>query len=287
MALPSILHNYANTPQVQELSIDYTHCSSQATADFTEMPSNLIAADFKTKNSSSAYRWRTNLINVPYGAASADYTVPTNSCTIQFDIPNSIGAPVLLYYRLTKFYQNHRRYVKSLDQDQLQGQFRDNSSIDSSTCDPLKLDPNGKAYYPCGLIANSIFNDTFQSPVLLNAAASSASNATYTMSNASIAWGSDGALYKKTPYTNDQVVPPPNWIKRWPYGYTDDFPIPDISDWQEFQVWMRTAGLPTFSKLALRSDNQAMPAGTYQIEIYNGMFKHCPVWLALLTFARL
>lgn len=93
------------------------------------------------------------------------------------------------------------------------------------------------------------------------------------MTNSSVAWGSDSALYKKAPYTNDQVVPPPNWIRKYPYGYTDEFPIPDISDWQEFQVWMRTAGLPTFSKLALRSDDQAMPAGTYEMQIYDGMLE--------------
>ena len=36
---------------------------------------------------------------------------------------------------------------------------------------------------------------------------------------------------------------------------------------EEFQVWMRTAGLPTFSKLALRNDNQTMKAGNYQVDI--------------------
>lgn len=34
-------------------------------------------------------------------------------------------------------------------------------------------------------------------------------------------------------------------------------------------VWMRTAGLPTFSKLYQRNDDKAMIAGRYQIEIVN------------------
>jgi len=82
-----------------------------------------------------------------------------------------------------------------------------------------------------------------------------------------IAWGTDAELYHKTKYTNDQVMPPPNWVKRFPNGYTDEHPIPDLSKYEEFQVWMRTAGLPTFSKLALRNDHQVMTAGVYSITI--------------------
>jgi hypothetical protein len=66
------------------------------------------------------------------------------------------------------------------------------------------------------------------------------------------------------------VVPPPNWALRYP-EYNESFPFPDLHDYEEFQVWMRTAGLPTFSKLALRNDNDVMRRGTYQIEIYDCM----------------
>ncbi|KAL2424303.1 Phospholipid-transporting ATPase accessory subunit mug89 [Exophiala dermatitidis] len=89
------------------------------------------------------------------------------------------------------------------------------------------------------------------------------------MTNKSIAWSSDASLYKKTKYTNDQVSPPPNWQRRYPDGYTDENPIPDLSEYEEFQVWMRTAGLPTFSKLALRNDQDTMTAGIYQMDIYD------------------
>jgi len=176
-----------------------------------------------------------------------------------------------MYYRLTKFYQNHRRYVKSLNQDQLVGNFVDNSTIASSDCDPLKLDPSGKAYYPCGLIANSMFNDTIQTPQLVTSRTAGvvAGPEAFNMTTYGIAWGSDRNLYKQAPYTNDQVVPPPNWHDRYPYGYNDNFPIRDISTWEEFQVWMRTAGLPTFSKMALRQDNEGMPAGIYDMTIYD------------------
>lgn len=189
--------------------------------------------------------------------------IPTTTCQIQFEIPDDIGPPVFFYYRLTNFYQNHRRYVKSLDTDQLKGHFIKNSTIQGGSCNPLRLDENGKAYYPCGLIANSLFNDTFYSPVMIG---NGNDNQTYPMTNKGIAWGTDASLYGKTKYTPDQVSPPPNWAPRYPKGYTEEN-FPDLHTMEEFQVWMRTAGLPTFSKLALRNDNQTMKAGNYQVNI--------------------
>lgn len=176
---------------------------------------------------------------------------------------------------MTEFYQNHRRYVKSFDQDQLKGNFRSNSSIDSSDCDPLRT-RGGIAIYPCGLIANSLFNDTFSTPLQLN------NNRNYTMSNKGIAWSSDADLYGKTKYTNDQVVPPPNWKLRYPKNYTDNNPIPDLHVDEAFQVWMRTAGLPTFSKLALRSDNETMRAGRYEVSIEDSELMTCKFFTVLL-----
>ena len=224
------------------------------------------------KNNTAGARqpqWSRNDTYQLFGLSEPRSNVTTPSCILQFDIPEDIGPPVLLYYRLTNFYQNHRRYVKSFDQDQLSGEFRSNDTIGKSDCDPLEIDPDtNKTYYPCGLIANSLFNDTFFSPVALNAAGSNADNQTYTMTDKGIAWASDKDLYKQTTYTYDQVVPPPNWRLQFP-AYNESFPFPDIHTWEQFQVWMRTAGLPTFSKLALRNDTAAMTSGTYQMTIYD------------------
>lgn len=249
------------------MTIDYTDCTTTATADFGPIPDNKVYSFFKSSNSTAKPQWKTekrNNVTVPYSVPLRD----VNVCTLQFSLPNDIGPPVYLYYTLTNFYQNHRRYVKSLYTDQLKGKFVSNSTIGSSSCDPLKLAPNGKAYYPCGLIANSIFNDTINSPVNVNSAGGQSSQQ-YTMTNKSIAWSSDAQLYTKTVYQNDQVMPPPNWILRYPDGYTDQNPIPDLSTYEEFQVWMRTAALPNFSKLALRNDADVMRAGIYNMEIYD------------------
>ncbi|KAJ9604568.1 alkylphosphocholine resistance protein lem3 [Cladophialophora chaetospira] len=251
---------------VQELRIDYTDCNTTATNQFTQIPQSKVHSSFKSSNNTVRPQWkRTENTTTPPWSVS----IPrTPVCTLQFDIPNDIGPPVYLYYRLTNFYQNHRRYVKSLDTDQLKGHFISNHTIHDSSCNPIKTNHEGKAYYPCGLIANSIFNDTLNSPRLVNAAGNEPAQP-YRMTNRSIAWGSDASLYKKTKYTNRDVVPPPNWIERYPDGYTEDNPIPDLSEYEEFQVWMRTAGLPTFSKMALRNDNETMTAGIYQMEIYD------------------
>ncbi|KAK6528621.1 hypothetical protein TWF694_003886 [Orbilia ellipsospora] len=176
--------------------------------------------------------------------------------------------PVLLYYRLTNFYQNHRRYVKSVNEDQLQGKDVPASSLDTSdSCSPLAVDSNGKIIYPCGLMANSLFNDTIFSPILVQKrGGTSAQEETYNMTNKGIAWSTDKDRYGPTTYDPSKIVPPPNWINKFPNGYTAEN-LPVLREWEEFQVWMRTAGLPTFSKLARRNDTTTMPSGVYTLDI--------------------
>lgn len=67
---------------------------------------------------------------------------------------------MFIYYGLSNFYQNHRRYVKSRDDHQLLGALGDVST----ECDPFGryTDPMNqsvtKQVVPCGAIANSLFN---------------------------------------------------------------------------------------------------------------------------------
>lgn len=69
----------------------------------------------------------------------------------------TLNAPIFLYYKLTNFYQNHRKYVKSLSYNQLHGDVISVGDA-ASSCAPIGDAGNGKVYYPCGLIANSMFN---------------------------------------------------------------------------------------------------------------------------------
>jgi hypothetical protein len=257
--------------EVQEISIDYSGCSSDSAAsqapNWGDIPSSRVSKYFKNAGqlggASKAPQWQYNVASVTYPNG---VTVPnTTVCSLAFDIEDDLHPPVLLYYRLTNFYQNHRRYVKSEDQLQLKGENRTSSQVKSGGCDPLTLDSDGKPYYPCGLIANSLFNDTFQQPVLQNPTANSTG---YNMTTNGIAWSSDRDLYKPTSYTVDEVVPPPNWRRMYP-AYNSSIPLPNLQEWEAFQVWMRTAGLPDFSKLAMRNDTGTMYAGRYQIDIWD------------------
>lgn len=247
--------------QVQEIIIDYSHCGQEASLDELKTVDNkYITQHFN--NGSARVQWQ---LLPPTDLQKSRYSFQGN-CRLTFDIPHDMGAPVYMYYRLTNFYQNHRRYVTSYNEDQLNGKPKSYKDLhDKNDCKPLVADENDKPYYPCGLIANSMFNDTFLAPVALNPSGAQ-ENQTYTMTKDDIAWGTDKNRFKKTQYNASDVVPPPFWIERYPDGYTDEN-MPDIATWQEFQNWMRTAALPTFSKLVMRQDKEPMKQGTYSVDV--------------------
>lgn len=174
---------------------------------------------------------------------------------------------MFLYYKLSNYYQNHRRYVQSFDADQLRGQFRSADTLDGGNCQPITSD-GGKPYYPCGLIANSVFNDTYPEVVLLNPT-NGEQNQTFSFSERNIAWGGLARQYAATPgYSAPaDAIPPPNWAQEYPDGYTDETGFPNLAENEHFQVWMRVAAFPTFRKLWGRNDNDVLAAGTYRILI--------------------
>ena len=57
-------------------------------------------------------------------------------CTLPIVIDSDIPAPIYVYYQLDNFYQNHRRYVKSRSNEQLMGNWLEESALDD--CDPIK-----------------------------------------------------------------------------------------------------------------------------------------------------
>ena len=251
--------------------IDYSDCAVQPLSDassssgFVAMPPDKYYSYFKSNDApGDPPAWKHTKINRTYDGV----LTPTDVCSLQFQIPANLDPPVLLYYRLTNFYQNHRRYVKSLNTDQLLGSAVSADSLGNGSCSALAKNGSGVALYPCGLIANSLFNDTFSAPVELNPKDSEGnSTVTYQMSNKGIAWGSDAKLYGPTKYKLNEIAPPPNWMIRYPNGYNENNKPPDLVNDEEFQVWMRLAGLPSFSKLARRNDTAPMQNGRYQIDI--------------------
>lgn len=211
--------------QIQEISVDYSNCETKE----EEIINNKNNNKYKIKR-----------------------------CSIKLDIKNKMVQPVMVYYQLDNFYQNHRRYVKSKSNEQLAGNVL---SVDDLLfdCDPIvknsdlipgTLSLSGKnitkespdeAAYPCGLIAKSFFNDRYRFK-----------NDDIKINESNIAWASDKELKYKLPDRKD---------------YKDIMWI-DTTD-EHFMVWMRPAGLPNFRKLWGRIEKDIEP-GSYEVEIdYN------------------
>jgi len=177
-----------------------------------------------------------------------DSSCPFNSiCLISINVPQTMAAPVYMYYGLDNYYQNHRRYVASRDDQQLRGDAVNTYTDLSSSCEPLtSLDDSSDAndlYLPCGLIAWSMFNDTFS--------LYDPSNNSIALKKEGIAWSSD-VQYK---FSNP------------PEGTQGIRVIPDFTD-EDFIVWMRTAGLPNFKKLYRIIETDLQP-GNYWVKIGN------------------
>ncbi|EPX72277.1 CDC50 domain-containing protein [Schizosaccharomyces octosporus yFS286] len=239
---------FVASQRVREVRLDYTNCLGAGNT-FTDIPKKNIVYQMTGYNNVSA-KWRSE----------------NDHCYIRFHIPEKLGAPLYSFYRLTNFYQNHRRYTASVDVFQLRGEPRTKEEIKEGECSPLTVNEDGKPYYPCGLIANSLFNDTFSSLVRYDSWDSTSSLDEYQMTSNGTAWPEDKERYIKTSYNASDVVPPPNWSKMYPDGYNDEN-FPDISTWDELQVWMRIAALPTFSKLSKKNTTTELESGIYEVDI--------------------
>lgn len=249
--------------KVNQIQFDYTYCSTEAPTSFgtsgKHFPGGIVES------------WR--------------YTNGTKLCSIRFSVDSDFSAPVFIYYRLTNFYQNHRRYVKSFDANQLKGDKLYGSQL-STNCDPLTVPPSGTTingtqiptngpqnaqYYPCGLIANSMFSDNIGNPFLVS------TNTPYVFSSNGISWPSDSKKYGETQWAsqpnnviNQFLVPPPLWSQSMPEIYGNGYDqsnLINVATDERFQVWMRTAGLPTFRKLWGKNSANDFNRGVYQIDI--------------------
>lgn len=190
-------------------------------------------------------------------------------CTIRFELEKDFLGRVYMYYGLTNYYQNHRRYVKSRDDDQLLGRL---SSVPSSDCAPFAYvdDDDRIPIAPCGAIANSLFSDKFElysvdhgSPVPLL--------------QTEIAWPSDRQIKFRNP--DGDLKEALRGFSR-PKAWTRELWELDLSNKENngFQnedliVWMRTAALPTFRKLHRRIDHShelfqdGLSKGNYSLNV--------------------
>lgn len=238
---------------VQDLSINYSDCRNLASYnEYTDIPKKLRKYHFKKKIDTQP-QWML--------VESNNLTEAEAICRLKFDIPNNLKNKVLVYYKMTNFYQNHRKFVESMDYDQLKGKPLHWKDLNTN-CKPLRSEGN-KSIYPCGLAANAFFNDTFQHQLTR---IDDVDGENYTLTNQGISWSTDRHRFRPTRYNASDIVPPPNWYKKFPNGYTQEN-LPDLSTWEEFHVWMRSAALPHFYKLALKNQSHELPKGTYTTDI--------------------
>ena len=218
-------------------------------------------------------------VNATVCGIGDDYNA-NRSCDLTFRAPKDMAPPILIHYELTNFHQNHRSYYRSKDPFQLLGKVGDQDPIAALDCEPLnKL---GKfTLNPCGLIANTLFNDYFQldadrsgtdifgQPLeLLESGIAWQSDVEY-MYDQPNGWNSsecEGACDETCCNEGDSCIDGMPYVDKkgncYRYYYPEDdttqylyetypdiiSPIEGVKN-EHFIVWMRIATQPTFRKL--------------------------------------
>lgn len=228
-----------------------------------------------------------------------DSQQPWNRCECEVEVKLSgfSGKETFLYYGLTDYYQNQRRYANSRDDLQLRSL---TAAGTASDCFPLDA-ANGRYYAPCGLIANSLFNDTImlmkQNDERVNLEGSGiALKSDLDVKFANPPASPDGSLCGASAWVNTSAQRPPNWwISACELGTeVNTTPMCNFATqnnsasgcaynpWspafgssgvgyrnEDFIVWMRTAILPNFKKLWRRIPG-GLSDGVYKARIgYN------------------
>ncbi|KAK2566171.1 Cell cycle control protein 50A [Acropora cervicornis] len=153
--------------------------------------------------------------------------------------------------------KNHRRYVRSRDDLQLNGKLKEKKV--SSDCEPFAKF-NKSPIAPCGAIANSLFNDSFTVTWLKEPSKSVMVGLTYK----DIAWKSDREVKFKNPGGDLEeafkgYAKPPNWPRPVYQLDVNDSSNNGFQN-QDFIVWMRTAAFSKFRKLY----RKIIPSGDFE-----------------------
>ncbi|XP_053127557.1 cell cycle control protein 50B [Hemicordylus capensis] len=213
--------------------------------------------------------------------SKAGARAPACTCGLAFQLARDLPAPVCLYYQLSGYYQNNRRYSVSRDNEQLSGS-ASALRAPAEECKPYRRSAQGRPIAPCGSIANSLFNDTFA----LYQVRADGSLVKVPLDERGISWWSDTSLKFHNPEpVNGSLslafagtAKPPNW----PYpaydlgnrtNDTDDIGFVN----EHFVVWMRTAALPTFRKLYSRVRQGNFSVGLRQGNYYLNITYNYPV----------
>ena len=174
-------------------------------------------------------------------------------CDISFTLTEDMDSPIMIYYQLEGFFQNHRRYVKSKSVPQLRGDDLKKKDVESD-CDPIitnkdigkkismsntDLNENDVAI-PCGLIAKTYFNDSYSNWKI--------NGEEVEIDEKNIAYAKDISLYNK------EIDMSRQWI-----NLTNE----------HFLVWMRPSGLPNPKKLWGRIKKNLKKGDTISLTVEN------------------
>merc|ERR1712223_2047015 len=193
---------------------------------------------------------------------------PSGSCTCEKNLVTDseggdvfpIQGPILIYYYIENFHQNHRGYEDDRDDKQLAGR-----AIEGADCAN-----NTRNVQPCGFAANTMFTDEIAN--IKDASGNSqVTGGRAAMSNPKL---KEDLSYSMEKYAyaapkNSSGTQKPKKPKGWDDTMHKRYLTNDFSFMEDFKVWMRLAPLPKFRKLWYRMGDQMdkLDKGTIDIEV--------------------
>ncbi|KAH9188681.1 hypothetical protein AeNC1_009346 [Aphanomyces euteiches] len=227
------------------------------------------------------------LENKTYGHT---FNLSQHGCVVSFTLDQDVKGPILVFYEIGNFSQNYKHYAKSRSSDQLRG--KDNPDISNCQATFTDVDeavkfnssaaPSSYQLNPCGLMANTLFNDIFWMHSIVSPDGKNYNQTDLydgvdvlnLMDQSDLSWNSDKNKFKNYANLDSSQMylwenPKYGWIIPSRVGQQ---PIINRTAWTKptttygvesdrFKIWMREAGLPYFRKLYGRI-NMDFPKGT-------------------------
>jgi len=156
--------------------------------------------------------------------------------TLRIEGDETYESPIFIYYVLGEIFQNHRTYVSSFSQAQIEGAELSEAEA-RRVCKPAGT-RDRKVYFPCGLKANSVFNDSIVASYCAknkNCTRLESSNGSWNKKN--IAWHSDEVKFSDRRIRESETN----------FGYFN-YQLPNLTD-PDLIVWMRAGNSGNISKL--------------------------------------